>query len=239
MITANELTLLDVMDEVGDKYLSLSGENYLDDSSVRADVRGSLFSVTTAMLERSRHDIIIELVRSRDWREVIVGVYCVAVSNILLKRSVTTLDIPEDIAKPVSSLFSDAVGNVFCPQSGKLPKPLVASSCCIALTLWQSSDPIERFLQIGTPYSDCLDVYAASFMAMLILDGKQEDFYPAADAAMKQDPSYTEQGFRDLKQRFADALLFWRPTSRGISDFSRKPPLVKEYMNGVADQPTY
>ena len=141
-----------------------------------------------------------------------VGVYCVIVARSVLEQVPTQLRIPREVMDTIQVVFPAEVGRVLRPIIGKPPRPLVARSCCLALTLWHEATPIEQLLQIDNYRDDCLDVYAAAFAAMMVLKGHEPEYYPETLEAVKQDLSFNAEDFRTLQLRFVRSIMFWCPS---------------------------
>jgi Family of unknown function (DUF6000) len=171
-----------LVDRVADAYLLLHRENYLDEET---DVKIVMRNLAASVTPQERK----ELLESPDWREVILGIYCVIAIQDVASR--------------------DRLGTMLLRgKQTMLKRPL-----CLALTILggeESAGYVSDFLNM--PYEeDAFTEYAAALAAIEKLDPEEHARLEGPLVTRLAKEEYYEPGdFRKSRERFGAALAYWQ-----------------------------
>jgi hypothetical protein len=207
--TAEQSHVAELMAQIGDRYLLLIRENYLDDPEGLA-LRDEMARSLRDLIRTGRLSCVYDLAFSPDWREAVVGLHYA----ILLDSH--TFGISRQIRDEMRVLtrqVGDKYENDF-RDSTSFAQPLIARPAFLLFALQNRRKFILDFLAAAQHPGDAAEIYAAALVSEELTRGESTDHKASESrehviALFQSDSYYDADEFANSEQRFRQSLRFW------------------------------
>jgi hypothetical protein len=195
----------DIMDAVGDRYLLMIRENYLEDD--RADQLVTLLANIVHRLVSSRSLLpIIALAQSRNWRESVVGLHLgiVAASGASTRAG----RMEEHFRERMLTRIIEHYRRVHEHDRAAF-FPLCARPALMLDALTLNSATTRKILRSITLHEDGLDVYSAALAVDALIHERTTGLAKSFREHLTQQKWFDPDSFTQLSSRFERAYRFW------------------------------
>jgi hypothetical protein len=204
----------ELMEQIGDRYLHLVRENYLDELVGESLLRDELAETLRSLLHAGRFNCIYELACSPDWREAIVGLHYA----IILASPAFDLSRSGRTSPKAYRLLSLRVADKYetdLRNRRSFPNAIPMRAAILLLALHRRRDVIVDYLTNPPFLKDSLDIDAAALVCCEKMTHEREEATSIRERVMSRIRSeswFNDADFEASKDRFLRSWMYWTKT---------------------------